>query len=57
MSIFIPFKAFRPTQENAKAVASKPYDVLNAKEAKLEAQGNPVSFYNVIKPEINFSED
>ena len=57
MSIFIPFKAFRPTQENAKSVASKPYDVLNAKEAKLEAKGNPVSFYNVIKPEINFPED
>jgi len=57
MSIFVPFKAFRPTQENAKAVASKPYDVLNAKEAKLEAEGNPVSFYNVIKPEIDFPED
>ena len=57
MSIFVPFKAFRPTQENAKSVASKPYDVLNAKEAKLEAEGNPVSFYNVIKPEINFPED
>ena len=57
MSIFVPFKAFRPTQENAQDVASKPYDVLNAKEAKLESQGNPVSFYNVIKPEINFPED
>jgi len=57
MSIFVPFKAFRPTQENAKSIASKPYDVLNAKEAKLEAEGNPISFYNVIKPEINFSED
>lgn len=56
MSIFVPFKAFRPTQETVKAVASKPYDVLNAKEAKLEAEGNPVSFYNVIKPEINFPE-
>ena len=57
MSIFVPFKAFRPTQENAESIASKPYDVLNAKEAKLEAQGNPISFYNVIKPEINFPED
>jgi len=57
MSIFVPFKAFRPTQQNAKSIASKPYDVLNAKEAKLEAEGNPISFYNVIKPEINFSEN
>jgi len=57
MSVFVPFKAYRPTKENAKAVACKPYDVLNAKEAKQEAEGNPVSFYNVIKPEINFPED
>ena len=35
MSIFVPFKAFRPTKGNAKAVASKPYDVLNEKKPKL----------------------
>jgi len=57
MSIFIPFKAYRPQQKYAQNIASKPYDVLNAKEAKLEALNNPISFYNVIKPEINFSED
>lgn len=57
MSIFVPFKAYRPTQKSAKAVASKPYDVLNAKEARAESAGNPVSFYNVIKPEINFPDD
>ena len=57
MSIFVPFKAYRPQQKYAQNIASKPYDVLNAKEAKLEALNNPISFYNVIKPEINFSED
>ncbi|MBT8274015.1 MAG: DUF1015 family protein [Bacteroidia bacterium] len=57
MSVFVPFKAFRPTPENAKAVACKPYDVLNAKEARAESEGNPKSFYNVIKPEINFPDD
>jgi uncharacterized protein (DUF1015 family) len=57
MSIFVPFKAYRPQQKYAQNIASKPYDVLNAKEAKLEALDNPISFYNVIKPEINFSED
>jgi uncharacterized protein (DUF1015 family) len=57
MSVFVPFKAFRPTKENVKAVASKPYDVLNEKEAKVEAEGNPFSFYHVIKPEIDFPED
>jgi len=57
MSVFVPFKAYRPQQKYAQNIASKPYDVLNAKEAKLEALNNPISFYNVIKPEINFSED
>ena len=57
MSIFVPFKAYRPQQKYAQNIASKPYDVLNAKEAKLEALNNPISFYNVIKPEINFSEE
>lgn len=57
MSVFVPFKAFRPTVEKAQAVASKPYDVLNAREAKAESEGNPFSFYHVIKPEINFPDD
>lgn len=57
MSIFVPFKAFRPTNALAKSVASKPYDVLNDKEAKAECEGNPHSFYHVIKPEIDFPAD
>jgi len=57
MSIFVPFKAFRPAPEVAISVASKPYDVLNEKEARLEAEGNPLSFYHVIKPEIEFPDD
>ncbi len=54
MSTFIPFRAFRPTPDKAKAVASRPYDVLNREEALEEADGNPLSFYHVIKPEIDF---
>ena len=30
--------------------------MLNAKEAKQEVHGNPLSFYHVIKPEIDFEE-
>jgi uncharacterized protein (DUF1015 family) len=56
MPVFVPFKAYRPTPDKAKAVACRPYDVLNAKEAKQEAHGNPLSFYHVIKPEIDFEE-
>jgi uncharacterized protein (DUF1015 family) len=47
-----PFKGFRPIAEKAKAVASRPYDVLNSEEALEEAKGNPYSFLNVVKPEI-----
>jgi uncharacterized protein (DUF1015 family) len=57
MSIFIPFRAYRPTPSNAKAVASRPYDVLNREEALEECEGNPLSFYHVIKPEIDFPQE
>jgi len=44
MAILKPFKGIRPKKEFAQQVASKPYDVLNEKEARLEAEGNPYSF-------------
>ena len=49
------FKGFRPIAEKVKAVASRPYDVLNSEEALEEAKGNPWSFLNVVKPEITLS--
>jgi uncharacterized protein (DUF1015 family) len=51
-----PFKALRPAAELAKQVASRPYDVLNSKEAKIEAQGNNVSFLHITKSEIDLPE-
>jgi uncharacterized protein (DUF1015 family) len=57
MSILKPFKAVRPTADKVKDVACRPYDVLNAEEAKAEAADNPASFYHVIKPEIDFPSD
>ena len=57
MSILVPFKAIRPTKESVLDIASRPYDVLNVVEAKEAAEGNPNSFYHVIKPEINFPLD
>ena len=48
-----PFKALRPQAQFAKQVASRPYDVLNSKEAKIEAQGNPFSFLHITKSEID----
>ena len=49
-----PFKGLRPPRELVTKVASRPYYVLNSKEAKAEAEGNEMSLYHIIKPEINF---
>mgnify|MGYP000712284745 FL=1 len=57
MSIIKPFKALRPQAQFAKAVASRPYDVLNSAEAKIEAQGNPSSFLHITKSEIDLPEN
>ncbi len=51
-----PFKALRPEPQYAKQVASRPYDVLNSKEAKIEAQGNHFSFLHITKSEIDLPE-
>lgn len=52
MSTIRPFKAIRPRKEYAGIVASKPYDVLNTEEAKLEAV--KYSFLHIEKSEIDF---
>lgn len=49
-----PFRGIRPPKALAKQVSSRPYDVLESEEAREEAQGNPMSLYHIIKPEINF---
>ncbi len=52
-----PFKALRPEAQHAKEVASRPYDVLSSKEARIEAQGNPNSFLHITKSEIDLADD
>lgn len=56
MATIVPFKALRPQAQFARQVAAKPYDVLNTREAKEEAQGNPYSFLHITKPEIDLPE-
>lgn len=51
-----PFRGIRPPQELVEQVSSRPYDVLNSDEARREAEGNAMSLYHIIKPEINFPE-
>ena len=52
--IIKPFRGIRPPKTLVEKVSSRPYDVLNSEEARREAEGNPMSLYHIIKPEINF---
>ena len=56
MAILKAFKGLRPPKEIVKALASRPYDVLNSKEARIEAAGNEVSLLHITKPEIDLPE-
>jgi len=53
MAIVKPFKGIRPPKEIVKQLASRPYDVLNSEEARVEAEGNPYSLLRVTKAEID----
>lgn len=50
-----PFKGVRPPVKFVTEVASRPYDVLNSEEARIEAEGNEKSLYHIIRPEIDFA--
>jgi len=49
-----PFRGVRPPRNLVERIESRPYDVLSSEEARLEADGNEMSLYHIIKPEINF---
>ena len=53
MAVIRPFRALRPVPERAQSVASVPYDVVNTDEARALANGNPLSFLHVSRPEID----
>lgn len=54
MAIIKPFRGVRPPKELVEKVESRPYDVLDSEEARVEAGDNEMSLYHIIKPEINF---
>lgn len=51
-----PFRGIRPKAELAADVSALPYDVMNRKEAKIMAEGNPVSFLHISRAEIDFPD-
>ena len=55
MAVIRPFRALRPHPERAQSVASVPYDVVNTDEARALANGNPLSFLHVSRPEIDLA--
>ncbi len=57
MAIIKPFKGLRPTKEKVQEVASRPYDVINTTEARVEVEGKPHSFLHVVRSEVDLSED
>ncbi len=56
MATLKAFKGIRPVKDKAATIASLPYDVINRAEAFKKAEGNPLSFLHVIKPEIDLPE-
>jgi uncharacterized protein (DUF1015 family) len=57
MAVIHPFRALRPRPEAAARVASVPYDVVDADEARALAAGNPDSFLHVVRAEIDLPPD
>ena len=53
MATLKAFKGLRPPKGIVSKVASRPYDVLNSKEAREEAKGNDYTLLRIIKPEID----
>lgn len=54
---FRAFKGHLAKQDFANSILSPAYDTLNTAEARQMAAGNPLSFLNVVKPEINLPSD
>lgn len=55
MATLKAFRGLRPPKQIAKQLASRPYDVLNSAEARIEADGNEYSLLHIIKPEIDLA--
>ncbi|OGV39042.1 MAG: hypothetical protein A2X48_17935 [Lentisphaerae bacterium GWF2_49_21] len=56
MAKVIPFNGLIPSPDKVSKVAAVPYDVVNSEEAAKLAEGNPLSFLRVSKPEIELDK-
>lgn len=55
MAQFLAFHGLLPEPEKAALVSAVPYDVVNTEEAAALAEGNPLSFLHVSRPEIDMT--
>lgn len=55
MAEFLPFHGLVPPADKAALVSAVPYDVVNSEEAAVLAEGNPLSFLHVSRPEIDLA--
>ena len=51
-----PFQGYLANMQLASKILAPPYDVINRKEARALAKGNPHSFLHVNKPEIDLPD-
>jgi uncharacterized protein (DUF1015 family) len=56
MAVIKAFRGLRPPRDIVKQLASRPYDVLDSKEARIEVEGNAHSLLHIIKPEVDLPE-
>lgn len=52
-ALVAPFRALRPRPEHAQSVVAPPYDVVDTDEARALADGRPMSFLHISRPEID----
>ncbi len=57
MALVVPFRAIRPSKEEAATIAALPYDVYNRKEAYEKVKEQPGSFLAIDRPETQFAPD
>lgn len=57
MATLKPFRALRPHPDEAQRICCLPYDVMNTEEARRMAEGNPISFLRVTRPELELEDD
>ena len=57
MALIVPFKAIRPSKEEAATIAALPYDVYNRQEAYQKVKEQPGSFLAIDRPETQFEPE